>query len=128
MLAELEEGWRALAAQAHAHGVCLLAGTITPYGASRIYQPTPENEADRRQLNAWLRSNELFDGVADFDAAVRDPAAPERLLAAYDSGDHLHLSPAGYQAMAGAVPLERLAGCPRRSVAPPVASTVHPAE
>ena len=117
MLAALEDGWRALAAQARARGVCLLAGTITPYGASRIYDPTPENEADRQQLNTWLRTSDLFDGVADFDAAVRDPAAPDHLQAAYDSGDHLHLSPAGYRAMAGAVPLERLATCRWRAQA-----------
>lgn len=117
MLAELEDGWRALAAQAHARGVCLIAGTLTPYGDSRIYHPTPDNEADRQQLNAWLRASELFDGLADFDAAVRDPAAPDHLRAAFDSGDHLHLSPAGYWVMAGAVPLERLAGCRWRASA-----------
>src|SRR3546814_14984798 len=44
-------------------------------------------------------------GVIDFDRAVRDPAQPERLLPAYDSGDHLHPSPAGYAAMAAAVPI-----------------------
>lgn len=114
MVAALEQGWRALAAQAHARGVCLIAGTLTPYGASRLYRPSADNEADRRRINAWLRANDAFDGVADFDAAVRDPAAPERLLAAYDSGDGLHLSPAGYAAMAQVVPLERLASCRRR--------------
>jgi lysophospholipase L1-like esterase len=96
----------------------VLAGTVTPYGASRLYRPTPENEADRQQLNAWLRGSELFDGVADFDTAVRDPATPDRLQPAYDSGDHLHPSPAGYQAMAQAVPLERLVGCRWRTSAP----------
>ena len=111
MLADLQAGWRTLAAQAHARGICLIAGTITPYVGGRIYQPQPHNEADRVQLNDWLRTSALFDGVADFDAAVRDPAAGDRLLKAYDSGDGLHLSPAGYRAMAGAVPLARLAPC-----------------
>jgi lysophospholipase L1-like esterase len=117
MSAELQAGWRQLAAMAHARGVCLLAGTITPYAGGRIYKPQLHNEADRLALNDWLRGSELFDGVADFDAAVRDPAAVDRLQKAYDSGDGLHLSPAGYRAMAGAVPLGRLAGC-RWSAAP----------
>lgn len=111
MMTELQAGWRTLAAQAHARGVCLIAGTITPYTGGRTYKPQPHNEADRLALNDWLRGSDLFDGVADFDAAVRDPAAPERLQKAFDSGDSLHLSPAGYRAMAGAVPLARLAGC-----------------
>jgi lysophospholipase L1-like esterase len=111
MLTELQSAWRQLAARAHARGVCLIAGTVTPYGMSRLYQPGPANEADRQALNAWLRDAEMLDGVADFDTAVRDPDAPERLHAAYDSGDHLHLSPAGYRAMAAAIPLDQLAQC-----------------
>ena len=111
MLADLQAGWRALAAKAHASGVCLIAGTITPYVGGRIYKPQPHNEADRVALNDWLRASPLFDGVADFDAAVRDPAASDRLLAQYDSGDGLHLSPAGYSAMANALPLARLQRC-----------------
>ena len=43
--------------------------------------------------------------MVDFDRAVRDPADPRRLAARFDCGDHLHLSPAGYRALAEAVPL-----------------------
>jgi lysophospholipase L1-like esterase len=111
MLAELQSAWRQLAERAHKRGICLFAGTLTAYGRSRIYQPGPDNEADRQVLNTWLRQTDVVDGVADFDAAVRDPNAPAQLLAAYDSGDHLHLSPAGYRAMAAAIPLERLGQC-----------------
>jgi len=46
----------------------------------------------------------VFDAVIDLDKAVRDPAAPRQLLPAYDTGDHLHLNPAGYRAIADAVP------------------------
>jgi lysophospholipase L1-like esterase len=59
-------------------------------------------------VNAWIRSSGTFDAVVDFDQAVRDPADPRRVLAAYDSGDHLHPNDAGYQAMADAVPLDEL--------------------
>ncbi|MEO7495969.1 MAG: SGNH/GDSL hydrolase family protein, partial [Massilia sp.] len=111
MLGNLQAGWRQMIAQAHARGVCVLAGTLTPYGGSTLYKPDAANEADRQTLNQWLRDSADIDGVADFDAAVRDPAAPERLQARFDSGDHLHLSPAGYGAMGDAVPIERLKAC-----------------
>jgi lysophospholipase L1-like esterase len=111
LVAALESGWRDLVQRAHKQGVCLIAGTLTPYGASTLYKPRPENEADRQEINGWIRTSGLFDGVADFDAAVRDPSAPDQLQSAFDSGDHLHLSPAGYRAMAGAVPLDRIATC-----------------
>jgi lysophospholipase L1-like esterase len=115
MLAELEQGWLYLARAAHARGVCLIAGTLTPYGGTPLYAPAADNDLDRLRLNAWLRAHAAddgpLDGVADFDAAVRDPAAPERLQAGFDAGDHLHLSPAGYRALAQAVPLDRLGAC-----------------
>jgi lysophospholipase L1-like esterase len=117
MLADLQAGWRELVRRAHARGVCVIAGTLTPYGASTLYKPAPFNEADRQSMNQWLRTADNIDGVADFDAAVRDPSAPDRLRAEFDSGDHLHLSPAGYSAMAAAVPADRLAGCTPRSAA-----------
>ena len=95
---------------AHAHGLKILGATITPYGGSAYYHPGPESEADRQQVNAWIRASGHFDGVIDFDAVLRDPARPDHLLAAYDSGDGLHPSLAGYRALAAAVPLEALQG------------------
>ena len=43
--------------------------------------------------------------MIDFDKATRDPADPRKLLAAYDSCDHLHPNSAGYNAMAEAIDL-----------------------
>jgi lysophospholipase L1-like esterase len=43
--------------------------------------------------------------VIDFDKAVQDRAHPDRLLPAYDGGDHLHPSDAGYKAMGEAIDL-----------------------
>jgi len=58
-------------------------------------------------LNAWIRSGE-YDGVFEFDIAVRDPANPRAMLPVYDSGDTLHPNSAGYAAMANAVDLALL--------------------
>jgi lysophospholipase L1-like esterase len=64
------------------------------------------HEEIRHLVNEWMRTNQLSDGLIDFDAAVRDPANGTNLLRAYNSGDGLHLSPAGYHAMADAIDLK----------------------
>jgi len=96
--------YRQMVARARAHGIKVIGATITPYGGSAYYHPDAQNEADRAAVNAWIRTPGNFDGVIDLDAAMRDPAAPTKLLKAYDN-DGLHPSVSGYQAMADAVPL-----------------------
>jgi len=100
--------------RAHAHGITVIGGTITPDRGNDYYHPSVRSEADRQAVNAWIRQPGHFDAVVDFDRVVRDPARPDRLLPKYDSGDHLHPSPAGYRAMAAAIPLRLFtAGGPR---------------
>ncbi|MDT0343563.1 SGNH/GDSL hydrolase family protein [Streptomyces litchfieldiae] len=103
--AEVIDGHRRLIARAHAHGIEVIGGTITPFRDDTLGFYSPENEVVRQQVNAWIRTSGAYDAVADFDAAVRDPAQPDRLNPAYDSGDHLHLNDAGNAALATAVPL-----------------------
>jgi lysophospholipase L1-like esterase len=98
-------------AAAHAAGVNIYGGTLTPFGGSNAFggeYGTARGEAQRQAVNAWIRTAGAFDGVFDFDRAVRDPTDPTRLRPAYDSGDHLHPSAAGYAAIAGAVELHEL--------------------
>lgn len=61
-------------------------------------------------VDELIRHGGVFDAVVDFDAVVRDPTAPDRILPAYDSGDHLHFNDAGLRAMADAVDLNSLTG------------------
>lgn len=91
--------------RAHAHGLKVFGATITPYVGSGYYHPDAASEADRQAVNQWIRAPGHFDAVVDFDAVVRDPEHAERLLPAYDCGDHLHPSPAGYKAMGESIPL-----------------------
>jgi lysophospholipase L1-like esterase len=108
MLIDLKMAHRQLAERAHTHGICMIGGTVTPYAGSAYYHPEAENEADRQALNEWIRHSGVFDAVADFDAALRDPARPDRIRKEYDSGDGLHPSLAGYRAIAETVPLAAL--------------------
>jgi lysophospholipase L1-like esterase len=115
LLRAMKAGFSSLAARAHARGVCLIAATVLPYAGSGYYKPGDANEADRVALNQWLRTSKDFDGVADFDAALLDPARPALLLKALDSGDGLHPSPTGYAAMAAAFPTALLDRSCRRA-------------
>jgi len=91
--------------QAHTHGIKVYGATILPYVGSDYYHPAPANEADRIAVNQWIREPGHVDAVIDFDKLTADPAHPDRLLPAYDSGDHLHPGPAGYKAMGEGVPV-----------------------
>jgi len=103
LVAQLTTAYSQMIESAHAAGIKVYGATITPFMDCGPYHPKPITEADRIAVNAWIRSH--FDAVIDFDAAVKDPARPDHLALAYDSGDGLHLSPAGYRAMAAAIPL-----------------------
>jgi lysophospholipase L1-like esterase len=92
-------------ARAHPQSIKVIGATVMPFMGSNFYHPGPASEADRQAVNEWIRAPGHFDAMIDFDKVTRDPEHPERLLPAFDSGDHLHPSPAGYAAMAQAVPL-----------------------
>jgi lysophospholipase L1-like esterase len=108
LVKQIEGAYQQMVARAHAHGIRVIGTTILPYGGSNYYHPGPESEADRQAINAWIREPGHFDSMVDFDALMRDPAHPNLMLPAYDSGDGLHPGPAGYRAMGDAIPLTLL--------------------
>jgi lysophospholipase L1-like esterase len=102
---DLIAGMKQMIERAHEHGIKVIGATLTPFeGASPGYF-TAEKEVTRKALNEFIRNGHAFDGVVDFEKATRDPAHPDRMLAAYDGGDHLHPGDAGYKAMGEAVDL-----------------------
>jgi lysophospholipase L1-like esterase len=114
----LIRGYREIISRAHARGIKVLMTTIPPFGNAifpadhTLVLHTPEKEAVRRAVNDWIRATKEADGIADFDAVLRDPAHPDRLQERFDSGDHLHANDAGYAASAEAVPLSFFAPRP----------------
>lgn len=96
-------GYRQLIARARAAGLTIYGATIAPYEGAGYY--SEEGEAVRREVNRWIRESGAFDGVLDFDAVLRDPARPGRIRERLHSGDFLHGSDAGYEAIAESVDL-----------------------
>ncbi|RMB28361.1 lysophospholipase L1-like esterase [Sphingomonas sp. PP-F2F-G114-C0414] len=105
IVAQVTGAYTQLVARAHTHGITMIGSTITPFGGNDYYHPGPATEADRQAINTFIRTSGTFDAVIDFDRVMRDPEHPDRLAPAYDSGDHLHPSEAGYRKMGEAVPL-----------------------
>jgi lysophospholipase L1-like esterase len=105
--ADIIGSYRQLIARAHSKGLKIYLGTLTPYeGAS--YSSTA-GEQVREQVNAWIRKGAGFDGVVDFDAALRDPVSPLHYLGPDQYGDDLHPNEAGYLVMANTA-FQRLFG------------------
>ena len=101
-------GMQTLVARARARGIRIWGATMLPRGGvQKPFVTTAAGTAARALVNDWIRTSGAFDAVIDFERVMRDPERPDRLLPAFDSGDHLHPNNAGYRAMAAAVDLRR---------------------
>ena len=106
-------GYRQLAARARSSGLRIIGATLPPFegaleGTEIEGYHDRAKERLRQEINAWIRGSEAFDAVIDFDALLRDPGYPARLLYEFDSGDHLHPGDDGNRAMAGSVDIDLL--------------------
>lgn len=101
---EIIAAHRQLITRAHAAGLTIHGGTILPFKGDTLGFYNEANETKRHTINHWIRTSNEYDTVIDFDRAMRDPADPQHLNPAYDSGDHLHPNDAGMAAMAKAIP------------------------
>ena len=104
----LIEGLTELIMRAKHAGVRVHLGTLTPTGGTSRPHGSAGTAERRHAVNTWILEQKLADSVFDFYGAVRDPEDPDRLAAAYDSGDHLHPNAAGYAALADAIQLSDL--------------------
>jgi lysophospholipase L1-like esterase len=103
---DLIAGHKQLIERAHARGLRIYGATLTPFEGAAYW--SSEGEAKRQAVNQWIRTSKAYDGVVDFDAAVRDPNSPTKLLPQFNPGDNLHMTDAGYQTMANAIDLALL--------------------
>lgn len=106
--AQIIAGMRAMIARAHAKKLKIMGATMTAFGGFDWPYHTISGEAKRQSVNQWIRTSDAFDAIVDFDLVIRDPVHTDRLLPAYDSGDHIHPNDAGCKALADAVDLQIL--------------------
>ena len=103
--ADVIAAYEQIITRAHTQGIRVYGATLTPMGGNTGYDdPDGYREQARQTVNTWIRTSGRFDSVIDFDRTVRDPLEPRQLRAELDTGDHLHLNPTGYRAMADSVP------------------------
>jgi lysophospholipase L1-like esterase len=100
---QITEGLASMVQQAQAEGLKAYLATLLPLQGTMPPYYSEQSEALRGAVNAWIRNDSPADGVIEFDLATQDPDNPLRMLPAYDSGDSLHPSDAGYDAMADAI-------------------------
>ena len=111
---DIISGYRQLIARSHQKHIRVIGTTNPPFENSAFEGLvtafyTPEREAVRQKVNAWILGSGEFDGVVDLDAVLRDPSHRTQLLPAYDSGDHLHPNDAGCIVEGNAFPLSLFA-------------------
>jgi lysophospholipase L1-like esterase len=109
---EMIAGLNQLAIRAHTCDIKIFGGTVLTFENENFNPPpglpglyTPERDKTRQAINDWIRETDAFDGVIDFETALRDPDHPTRMLPKYDCGDHLHPSDAGYLHMGDIIDL-----------------------
>ena len=104
---DMIHGLNQMALRARARGIRIFGGTLTPFEHETFMVGawTPEGEAKRLAVNAWIRTSGAFHAVIDFDAGLRDPGHPARMLPLYDNGDHLHPGDVGYNRMGDLIDL-----------------------
>jgi len=103
---DLIAGYKQIITQAHARHLKIFGATILPFQGFKGW--TERGEVVRRIANRWILESHAFDGLIDFASALADPTNSARLATQYDSGDHLHPSSAGHEAMARAIDLKIL--------------------
>ena len=94
---------RQLIARAKSRGVKIYGATLTPFGGAGYFSEA--GEAKRQAVNTWIRESGEYDGVIDFDQALRDPLEPTRMREDLHAGDWLHPNDTGYAVMASVINL-----------------------
>ena len=98
-------------------GISVVGATVTcALGSTSAAHGFAEQGQKRKQLNDFIRSSKIFDGVIDFDAVILDPATgqlkPEFVPESTTGGpgDKLHPNRVGYQVMGNSIDLKVVAG------------------
>ena len=102
---DLIKGFKIYADISKKYGAKVFIGTITPCRSDE-YPWFEEIENTRLATNEWIRENDEYDGIIDFDSAVKDLNKSEYMKRTYHIGDGLHPNYDGGVQMAECIPLE----------------------
>ena len=63
----------------------IIGGTLPPFEVALPDTPLDNhhhaaNDAQRQTVSYWIRESDAFDAIVDFDAVLRDPNLPTRLI------------------------------------------------
>ncbi|MGC4235057.1 MAG: GDSL-type esterase/lipase family protein, partial [Niabella sp.] len=94
---ELIDAYSLMADKAHAKGIKVYGCTILPFETSFYDRPFRQHARDI--VNEWIRTTNKFDGVIDFDKAMRNPDDIKKILPNLHDNDWLHPNEAGYKKM-----------------------------
>lgn len=101
---DLQAGIKTLVEMAHKKGSKVYLGTVMPFRNDE-FEWLPDSEAVRLELNEWIRSQEIADGVIDFAKEIQKKEAPEYMKDHLHIGDGLHPNKEGGVAMANIIPM-----------------------
>jgi lysophospholipase L1-like esterase len=94
------DAMRAIAATVHARHLRIVGATILPM----CLAAGSPGERNRLAVNQWIRTGGAFDAVVDFDAVLRDPADPTKMIADLRH-DCYHPNAAGDALLGTSIPL-----------------------
>jgi lysophospholipase L1-like esterase len=103
------EGMSSIIQRVKAKGIRIVGATIIPrhnvppVGTNSGWNP--EKTRIKNEVNQWIRTRASFDGVMDFDKAVRDLSDTDLIYPPFNCGDGIHPSPMGYYVMGKSVDL-----------------------
>ena len=101
--AQIINEMKKLSSEGHKRGLKVYGATLVPYKGAKLY--TEAGEKTRERVNHWIRTSGAFDGVLDFDKALRDPKDPKQYRPDCHAPDHFHPNDKGYQVMADSINL-----------------------
>jgi len=101
---EIIAGHHQLIARAHELGLTIYGATLTPFAGLGPPYYSDAGEVKRQAVNDWIRTSGEYDGVIDFEAAVRDDSDPPMFQPDL-TVEFLHPNDAGYEAMVQAIDL-----------------------
>lgn len=101
-LATIQSNLQSMYSQAKAAGLIVISNNISPWKGSAYW--TSARQAQQDLLNSWIATTATdVDYKIDVFSVLEDPSVPDTLLPAYNSGDNIHLSTAGYNAVGDAI-------------------------